>query len=306
MDHLLSSKVSVGGQVKGTGWLPPIPDPRDYSERHPKIQRILRASNMENLSRVSTDPPPPVPSAHSLVPNMPRIEDQESLGSCVYNAAIAILEYYHKVNKGRYIDLSRLFSYKVGRLLMGIESGDTGSYMRVGMASLMIFGTLPEKYWPYIIADFDKDPRAFHYAMALKYQALKCMRHDTADFPQECVVNSVIKYIAAGIPAMFAFYGFDSFNDGTRDGEVPFPNPGEIIQWGHGVVAVGYDNNKVITNRYTGRKNTGALQFRNSWGENWGDNGYGWLPYKYVNEGLALDFWSLMKARWFRNSRFGL
>jgi hypothetical protein len=35
---------------------------------------------------------------------------------------------------------------------------------------------------------------------------------------------------------------------------------------------------------------------RNSWGTGWGDGGYGWLPYKYVEDGLAVDFWSLFSA----------
>jgi C1A family cysteine protease len=28
----------------------------------------------------------------------------------------------------------------------------------------------------------------------------------------------------------------------------------------------------------------------------WGDKGYGWLPYDYVEAGLAVDFWSLADA----------
>jgi hypothetical protein len=31
---------------------------------------------------------------------------------------------------------------------------------------------------------------------------------------------------------------------------------------------------------------------------NWGENGYGWLPYAYVEAGLADDFWSMVKAEY--------
>ena len=55
-------------------------------------------------------------------------------------------------------------------------------------------------------------------------------------------------------------------------------------------VLMRYDDNRQIGNK------KGALKIRNSWGTAWGQNGYGWLPYAYVEHGLAVDFWSLFKA----------
>jgi C1A family cysteine protease len=37
---------------------------------------------------------------------------------------------------------------------------------------------------------------------------------------------------------------------------------------------------------------------RNSWGTSWGDAGYGMLPYDYVTNRLAVDFWSLTNQAW--------
>jgi len=74
-----------------------------------------------------------------------------------------------------------------------------------------------------------------------------------------------------------------------------FPAPGvrqapRRLEGGHAVVAIGYDDGKTIG------KEKGALRIRNSWGMVWGEAGYGWLPYAYVENGLAMEFWSLVEA----------
>ena len=71
-------------------------------------------------------------------------------------------------------------------------------------------------------------------------------------------------------------------------------------------MAVGYDDNKIIINTKNNEKTKGALMIRNSWGRNWGQDGYGWLPYDYVLDGLAEDFWSILSMEWIDTEQFGL
>jgi C1A family cysteine protease len=84
-------------------------------------------------------------------------------------------------------------------------------------------------------------------------------------------------------------FGFTVYNFGNAQGEFAYPSQGDTVKGGHAVVAVGYDDGRQIGEA------VGALQIRNSWGAGWGQSGYGWLPYRYVLDGLAVDFWSLLR-----------
>ena len=95
--------------------------------------------------------------------------------------------------------------------------------------------------------------------------------------------------------------------EAKKTGGIPFPSKGDKVSGGHAVMAVGYDDKKRITGRSKGAKpTTGAILIRNSWGEDWGGNGgYLWLPYDYILEGLADDWWALIKNAWIATGEFG-
>jgi len=288
----------------GTGWLPPLPDLRDYTEEHADIVSLAK-----QLGLRAGKAPAALPVTVDLKSWCSPIENQGGLGSCTAHAGVGVIEYFERRAFGNYINGSRLFVYKTTRDLLQV-AGDTGAWLRNVMGALVLCGVAPERYWPYTDKkpDFDAEPPAFVYAVADNYEALKYFCHDPlgANVPVPDVLASVKKYLAAGIPSMFGFWGFPSFDQSDVKGGIPYPGPGEKAQWGHAIVAVGYDDKKKIKNLKSGKTTTGALLIRNSWGTGWGDSGYGWLPYDYVLNKLALDFWSLLSMEWVETKKFGL
>lgn len=105
---------------------------------------------------------------------------------------------------------------------------------------------------------------------------------------------------------MFGFWGFNSFDKSDVKGGIPYPADNESAQWGHAIAAFGYDDKMKIKNLTNNKTTTGALLIRNSWGEGWGENGYGWLPYDYVINELATDFWSMISMEWVETGEFGV
>jgi C1A family cysteine protease len=282
---------------RGMGWIPDYPDFRDFTEKTEEIKmvlgqkKVLKAKNM--------------PKSIDLREWCSPIEDQGSIGSCTAQAGAGVIEYYDKRSFGRHIDASRLFLYKVTRNLMKTK-GDTGAYLRKTMGAMVLFGVPPEDYWPYTDDEkgFDQEPPAFCYAFALNYQAIRYFRHDSLGTKAEEILQKVKTYLSKSHPSMFGFTVYNSIEQAESTGRIPFPSSKERIEGGHAIIAVGYDDKMKIKNKFGKIETTGALLIRNSWGKEWGEKGYGWLPYEYILKGLAEDFWSILKKEWVDTGQF--
>ncbi|VVB58332.1 Papain family cysteine protease [Candidatus Anstonella stagnisolia] len=316
-----ASIASAGSRIR-FGWLPDPPDSRDYTKGSPKVAPLLRIPSI-------------VPSLVDLRAFCPPIFDQGELGSCTANAASALLQYHRMRTLGKTGPLSRLFIYKGTRDLMQ-AAGDTGAYIRTTMGALALFGAPPEKYWEYDAKMLDIAPPAFCYSYAQNYQALSYFRLDeksesagtnpaeksknapvkpesiaeksktaatndkrTVTKEPALILSNIKETLSSGLPAMFGFTVYESMN-GASNGKIPFPSENERVLGGHAVLCVGYDDKMEIGSQ------RGAFLIRNSWGEGWGEKGYGWLPYEYLLQGIAQDWWVLVKAEWVETEQFGV
>jgi C1A family cysteine protease len=297
---------------KGLGWLRDHPDIRDYTMETKEVEaKFLRLGQKNSIKAMLKQVGVVDPDAVKLQPSADlrawctEIKDQGALGSCTANAGGGVVEYYEQRAFGKHIDASRLFLYKVTRNLLGWH-GDTGAYLRTTMGGLALFGIPPERYYPYVISDFDNEPSAFCYSLAGNYQAIQYFRLDSVSTSVNTLLTRIKVLISAGLPSMFGFTVYSSYVQAGTTGQIPYPCPGERTVGGHAIVAVGYDDAKKIKNANCNSETTGALLIRNSWGTGWGDHGYGWLPYEYVLKGQAVDWWCLLKNEWVNTGLFGL
>jgi C1A family cysteine protease len=85
--------------------------------------------------------------------------------------------------------------------------------------------------------------------------------------------------------------GFSVPRSITQDSQILFRPSFDSYRGGQTVLAVGYDDARLPSGR-------GAVLVRNSWGTQWGESGYGWLPYSLISENQATNFWTTVSTTW--------
>ncbi|ABR64730.1 peptidase C1 [Sinorhizobium medicae] len=234
-----------------------------------------------------------------------QVQNQGTLNACTAYAASAILEYFENRAGGNAVSLSEIFLYKVTRNLMH-KTGDTGANTRSVMKALAALGTVPEEYWPDDASQFDAEPSAFAYALAGRYRSLKYSRIDAKDRSKDVVLRQAKTLLSRNRPVMFGVMAyFGTWQQFVTSDRLPYPSEDDTLFGAHNIAVMGYDDGITTENaKNPGIKTRGAFLIKNSYGEEWGDKGYGWIPYDYLLKHQSIDWWTITKQEWLDMSVF--
>lgn len=208
------------------------------------------------------------------------------------SAVLAMAQYFERRTSGRLVESSVPFLHYTARRLAGI-SGDRPVSLRAALQALVRFGCPPARTWPVDRTRNDAEPDAFAYGFQRDFADLRYLRLDAPGLGGAEVLKQVKSFVAAGFACVAGVSLPDSAaSTALGGGAIPYPTAHDTIIGSAAFTVVGYDD------AYRIRSQKGALRIRGTFGPAWGEAGYGWLPYRYVETNGACDFWTLVKPTW--------
>lgn len=240
-----------------------------------KIYEPLAEDNVKN----------PLPERADLQKFAPSVGQQGQQGSCVAwssaYAARTILESVRTGQPGESIKFSPAFMYNQ----IGLE-GCQGSYIIRAMEFMTQRGAVPYAQFPYNEQDCSRQPNNSMMQEAQQFKMRGANRLSKGDRTDEIDLRAIKENLAQGAPVVIGMMVGQSFMQGMLGQDVWNPEPGDDQQQGfggHAMCVVGYDDTKY----------GGSFLIMNSWGPEWGTNGFAWVRYNhfkyFVREAYGLE-----------------
>ena len=279
----LRLRTAVGGRA--LGYIPPTVDLSHLNDTPFSLQDLLGAA--------------PLPASYDLrkLGRVTAVRNQGDCGSCWTFATMASVESALMPGESRTFSENHLKNTH-GRDASPCEGGN-GMIATAYLARWS--GPVNESDDPYTPVDSNNSPVRTAAAKHLQEMILIPARSSATD--NDNVKRAVTAYGAVEISI---YYDDSNYNESYKSYNYMPAGSDKAKTHNHAVAVVGWDDN-FDRNHFTNPPpGNGAFILRNSWGKDWGDSGYGWLPYNYVLDRLALDFWSLISMQWVDSQEFGL
>ena len=200
----------------------------------------------------------PLPARMDLSRNLPPPGAQGLQASCVgWAVAYGLKTYQEAVERGRSATgPAEMFSpaFIYNRLVRGNCS--SGTHIRDALQIVVNEGVAPLSVFPYYPNSCSRLPDRRASEVARNYRV--------SSYTTVNSIDAVKAQLANGFPIVIGMdvgRGFEAHGSGVFQGE-PYPT------YGHAMLVVGYDDGMQ------------ALRLFNSWGREWGEDGYGWISYR--------------------------
>lgn len=151
--------------------------------------------------------------------------------------------------------------------------GCQGAYINKAMDVMHKNGVLPWNDFPYDESTCSNKPSRAGYQKMQNYRTRGYNRLTVNGDPQGIDMLSMKQNLAQGAPVVIGMMVGGSFMQGMQGQDIWIPSQNDYRMrgfGGHAMCVIGYDDYKA----------GGAFQIMNSWGQEWGRNGIGWVRYK--------------------------
>ncbi len=227
----------------------------------------------------------PLPESANLQRFCPTPQNQGSQGSCVaWSSAFAahtILEAARTGKQPNEVAFSPSFMYNQ----IGLD-GCQGSYIIRAMEFMTKRGDVPFDQFPYNDQDCQTQPNNNLQQTAQQYRMRGFNRLSLGDRNDAVDLQAIKQNLSQGAPVVIGMMVGQSFMQPMMGQDLWVPAPGDRSMMGfggHAMCVVGYDD----------KKYGGSFLLMNSWGQEWGVNGFAWVRYgdfqNFVREAYGVN-----------------
>ncbi len=274
-------EISDALSATSVGWQPDVADLRDFTLRHSDVQSVaaIAPEKPQDTDATSVD----------LREYFPVVDTQTPAVGGTALACSALIEYLQRRATGASTRLSGQFVWQAAQRMQPV--GTPG--IRAVLKTIARLGIPPAKFVTeaHVNTSLLADP--FLYSFPFECRPVY-FRLDGPQVRGQNTVQQIRQTLQAGFPVVIGFSVPESLTEGP---EIPYRPMLDNVIGGQAALIVGYEDRLTSST-------VGAFLIRSSWGRNWGQDGYGWLPYKYVIEGLASDAWTMMSQTWVNSGEF--
>ena len=214
----------------------------------------------------------------SLKKKMPSVLDQGKLGCS--NVCVIVNNIYYLDIKNRIKNpelKSRLFIHYNTKNYDKLFQEKCYYTLRNMIKSINKYGICYEKDWEYNLNNIRIRPNDKCYTDAKFQKRIKYKRINKN-------INDIKNILFSGFPVIFGFDIYINIHNTNliKKGVIPIPKMKSNRIGGHSVLIIGW------------RDDLRLFGVQNSFGNVWGNNGFGWISYDYIcNPNIKCDLWVL-------------